>query len=50
VLTTRSFDTGNLGGIIAMQPWINTFGSGPAGAKVLTTGSKSLVTSILSAG
>lgn len=33
-----------------MDAWIETFGTGPPGARVLTTSNQSLVVSILSAG
>jgi hypothetical protein len=37
-------------GIQTMDAWIETFGTGPAGSKALTTSAQSLVVSILSAG
>ncbi|KAJ6544234.1 monosaccharide importer [Mycena capillaripes] len=52
------YDTGTIGGVIAMQDWLNTFGSfdptGVLGSKTngfyVKTSDKSLVVSILSAG
>ncbi|KAF8165952.1 monosaccharide importer [Crassisporium funariophilum] len=45
------YDTGTIGGIIAMDDWLNTFGShDPALGMFLPTKDKSLVVSILSAG
>lgn len=45
------YDTGTIGGIIAMNNWLCTFGQGiPPNQCTITTSQKSLVVSILSAG
>ncbi|KAF9515075.1 hypothetical protein BS47DRAFT_1381619 [Hydnum rufescens UP504] len=45
------YDTGTIGGVIAMQDWLQTFGSySPSLNYYLATNNKSLVVSILSAG
>ncbi|KAF8328344.1 uncharacterized protein EI90DRAFT_3155738 [Cantharellus anzutake] len=47
----RPYDTGTIGGVIAMKDWLNVFGSyDPSIGQYLKTNDKSLVVSILSAG